>query len=672
MNALHVVDYAIILLYFILVSGVGFFFRKIAAGSLENYFLGGRRLPWWLLGASGMAHFFDMAGTMLIVSFLYLLGPRGLYIEFRGGAVLTLAFMMCWLGKWHRRSQCMTNAEWMNFRFGEGRDGNAARLLTAISGLIWGVGIIAYLAKGAGLFLSMFIPINPMACALIMLSVATLYTMSAGFFGVVVTDFIQSALIIFAAIYLSVTAFFKVAEPANFASLTEKVTGNASWITTLPSWKTEMPQGYEPYEFLGMFALFYFIRSVIGGMGTGDDPKYFAARSDRECGKLTFLWTSLIMVRWPMMIGIAVLGIFLVAQTFPDQAVLLQSADLIKQFQPEVVGNKHIWPELLSGIINAPDQYSPALINGLKEILGNDWMRDLNMVSFEGTVNPERILPAVLLYQIPAGVRGLLLVALLAAAMSSFDSELNKPCGLFVRDIYQKFLRPTASVRELIFASRATCVGIASAGFAMTYSAESINDIWSWFIMGLGSGLIAPMVLRLYWWRFNGYGFAGGIVFGLGGALVQRFLWPEMGEWSQFIIFGSLSFGGALLGTFLTLPTERSVLEHFYKTTRPFGFWGPLKDTLSELERQAVAKEHRNDILALPFALVWQVCLFLLPMQVVIHAYGDMWFTLPLFLIGLAGLYWFWYRNLPHDQPEDSVKSLLRPSIDVGPRPTAN
>jgi SSS family solute:Na+ symporter len=263
MNALHVVDYAIILLYFILVSGVGFYFRKIAAGSLENYFLGGRRLPWWLLGASGMAHFFDMAGTMLIVSFLYLLGPRGLYIEFRGGAVLTLAFMMCWLGKWHRRSQCMTNAEWMNFRFGKGRDGDAARLLTAISGLIWGVGIIAYLAKGAGLFLSMFIPINPMACALVMLTVATLYTMSAGFFGVVVTDFIQSALIIFAAIYLSVTAFFKVAEPANFASLTEKVTGNASWITTLPSWKTEMPQGYEPYEFLGMFALFYFIRYLI-------------------------------------------------------------------------------------------------------------------------------------------------------------------------------------------------------------------------------------------------------------------------------------------------------------------------------------------------------------------------------------------------------------------------
>ena len=658
MNTLTYVDYGIVLAYLAVVMGVGFFFKKIASASLEDYFLGGRRLPWWLLGTSGMAHFFDMTGTMLIVSFLYLLGPRGLFIEFRGGAVLPLAFMMCWTGKWHRRSKCITNAEWMNYRFGTGTGGKAARVLTAISALIMTVGIIAYLAKGAGLFLSMFVPISPMACSLIMLSVATLYTMSAGFFGVVITDLIQSLIIVFGAIYISVMALTKIAGHGDFYKLAETVTGNSSWGTTMPSWHTEMPAGYEPYQYLTVFALFYLFRNVIGGMGTGDDPKFFAARSDRECGKLTFLWTFMMTSRWPMMIAIAVLGIMMVAQFFPDQTVLVSAAELIKLHHPDITAN--LWQELLAGIINSPGQYAPALINGLKDILGNEWMRDLNLVSFEGTVNPERILPAVLLYQIPAGMQGLLLVALVAAAMSSFDSELNRSCAFFVRDIYQHLWRPKAELKELIFASRTACAAIAAAGFALTYTVESINDIWGWFIMGLGSGLIAPMVLRLYWWRFNGYGFAIGVACGLTGAIIQRALWPGMVEWQQFLTMGSLSLAGSCIGSLLTPPASQETLTHFYKTTRPFGFWKPFKQSLSEPERESFTREHRNDILAVPFALVWQVSMFLIPMQFIIGAYRDMAVTLFLFLTGLGGLYYYWFRNLPQDEPKESLRSVFR------------
>ena len=75
-----------------------------------------------------------------------------------------------------------------------------------------------------------------------------------------------------------------------------------------------------------MFALFYLLNNVIRGIGAGNDPKYFGARSDRECGLLSLLWTVLMTFRWPMAIGFAVLGIFLVAQSFPDQAVLAQAA----------------------------------------------------------------------------------------------------------------------------------------------------------------------------------------------------------------------------------------------------------------------------------------------------------------------------------------------------------
>ena len=130
MSYLRSTDYFVIALYLAILAGFGLFLRKRASKSLEDYFLGGKRLPWWAMGISGMASFTDMAGTMLIVSFLYMLGPRGLYVEFRGGAVLILAFMMLWTGKWHYRSRCMTGAKWMEYRFGTNWGGKMARLIS--------------------------------------------------------------------------------------------------------------------------------------------------------------------------------------------------------------------------------------------------------------------------------------------------------------------------------------------------------------------------------------------------------------------------------------------------------------------------------------------------------------------------------------------------------------
>ena len=105
-NYLNTFDYAVIVLYALTLIGMTFYLKRLASASLEDYLVGGRSLPWWMLGTSGMASYLDVAGTMVIVSFLYMLGPRGLFIEFRGGAVLVLVMMMLWTGKWHRRSGC--------------------------------------------------------------------------------------------------------------------------------------------------------------------------------------------------------------------------------------------------------------------------------------------------------------------------------------------------------------------------------------------------------------------------------------------------------------------------------------------------------------------------------------------------------------------------------------
>ena len=118
MTSLSFLDYGLIIGYFAVLVVVGFYFRKMASSSLDDYFLGGRNLPWWALGISGMAAWLDLTGTMLITSLLFLLGPSGLFLELRGGVGLVLVFMFIFIGKWHRRSGLMTSAEWMLFRFG--------------------------------------------------------------------------------------------------------------------------------------------------------------------------------------------------------------------------------------------------------------------------------------------------------------------------------------------------------------------------------------------------------------------------------------------------------------------------------------------------------------------------------------------------------------------------
>jgi len=345
------------------------------------------------------------------------------------------------------------------------------------------------------------------------------------------------------------------------------------------------------------------------------------------------------------MLGFAILGLYLVKDLFPNQSVLSDAAVLIKSNISNV--SKADWPTVLSGIIHHPERYPQELVLPLKQLLGADWVPKLQLVSFEGTVNPERILPSVLLTTIPVGLRGMFLVALLAAAMSTFDITVNTASGYFTRDIYQRYIRPVASNRELIGVTWLFVIFIVAVGLAFTYSVESINDIWGWITMGLGAGMIVPAALKLYWWRFNGSGFALGMVSGMAGAIIQRFYWPGLDERFQFIIMMLMGLIGSIIGTYFSGPADEKVLANFYNKTRPFGLWGRLFKTLPQEDQKNLKKEHRNDIMALPFAFGWQITLFLLPMQLMVHSFKAFAVTLVIFLASLTGLYFFWYRNLP-------------------------
>ena len=161
LSGLTGLDYLIVFGALVLMLVIGICSAKVAGQSLDHYFLGGRRLPWYVLGVSGMSGWFDLTGTMIITSFLFMMGPLGLYIEFRGGAVLALAFMLAFANKWGRRSGCMTYAEWNTFRFGTGASAELVRIVTAAIGILLTIGVLGYLVRGSTLFMGLMFPVDP-------------------------------------------------------------------------------------------------------------------------------------------------------------------------------------------------------------------------------------------------------------------------------------------------------------------------------------------------------------------------------------------------------------------------------------------------------------------------------------------------------------------------------
>jgi hypothetical protein len=133
---LHPVDLALCAGYLLSVLAVGLFFtlrgrhereqrrreRELSryTGSvsdkdecvLEEYYLGGRRLPWWALAVADASSYIDISGTMINSALVYALGVQGMYIELRGGLCLFLAFQMAFTGKLSRRCPIKTRGEW--------------------------------------------------------------------------------------------------------------------------------------------------------------------------------------------------------------------------------------------------------------------------------------------------------------------------------------------------------------------------------------------------------------------------------------------------------------------------------------------------------------------------------------------------------------------------------
>ncbi len=605
---MSIIDYGIVFFYLGATLVLGLLLQKRASAGIDSYFLGNRGLPWWALGASGMASNLDVSGTMINAAWVFALGAAGLFIEIRGGVTLIMAFLMIFMGKWNRRAQVMTMAEWMRFRFGRGREGDVARLMAAFSIIIVTIAMITYFAVGSGKFIGEFLGLPPLLglspefwAATIMIVIALIYTVASGLYGVVWTDVFQGALIFIMIAYVAILSFgatlpdmFNISVPLRKGGFEAIQITKENWTNMIPPMNVNFPaeSSYSIYNLFGVAILFYLIKVTIEGSGGTSGymiQRYFAAKSDREAGLLSLFWTFLLSFRWMFIAAIAILGI--------------------------TYGTIH------------------------------------NTIA-----DPEKVIPVVINNLFHKGMKGFMIAGLMAAAMSTFDSTVNAGAAYWVKDIYQAYINPKASEKQLLLHSRWASILIVLIGLFFSLAIRNINEIWGWLTMSIGAGMIIPTLIRWYWWRMNGYGFAIGTAMGMLAAIFQRFFMHDVPEYVAFSFASIISLLGTIIGTYATKPTDEMVLSEFYKKTRPFGLWGHFRKQIPSTAMEKVNKENRRDIISTFMAVPWQLTLFMMWMMLIMRRWNQFGLLLGLLFILSVGLYFAWFRHLSTEVKLDSTK----------------
>lgn len=595
------IDYGVILSYFIIVIGLGLWYQKRASKNLDSYFLAGKNIHWLPLAMSGSVSTFDITGTMWIVSILFVLGMKSMWHHWMWGVYMA-AFFMAYMGKWVRRSNVMTAAEWMQTRFGKDKGGRLARSTYALMAVLTLASFIGYAYQGIGKFASVYISLESFSemfssqaisdfilrydadiLAVIIIGITTLYVILGGLYSVIVTDVFQTIILTVGSLFIAWLAW-SILTPEMLSTLPE------DWTSLSVPWRIESFEGTRnaEFEFFGALVIVWVMKGLLLNAGGPaqmyDFQRFLAARDPRDAAKVGAAWSFFLVVRWAMTVGVALLA----------------------------------------------------------------------LVGISGITDTEKVMPIVLLQFLPVGIRGLVIAGFIAAFMSTFSSIVNSGASFIVRDIWQPYFRPNASGKEAIRVSHLASLFMVLLGLVIGFNATSISQIWSWIMMALGAGVVVPNVLRWYWWRLNGWGYSAGTLGGMMLSLVALFF-PGIPMYVFFPIVCSFSLLMSILVSLNTALVPKEQLIHFYVTVRPFGLWKPIKQQCG-LQADALSKKGESGTLAM-LNVILGMCaisgLYLSPMFLVGHWYMKSFVWLMVLLISMIILKFSWYNNLPlHETKE--------------------
>jgi len=588
---LGLLDAVVVLIYFALVLGVGIFYSKKASQDLDAYFLGGKRMHWLTLAMSGSVSTFDVTGTMWMVSVLYLLGMKSWWHHWMWGVMLP-AFGLAYMAGWVRRSGVITGAEWMSTRFGDGAGGRAARMTYALMAVITCASFIGYAFQGIGKFATVYIPLEKLADYL-PFGAAMVTTYKAQTLAVVVLGFTT--------LYVVLGGLFGVVVTDVIQTIILTLAGifivGIAFVKISPEMASQaVPAGFESLWPVWRIPEF---------KGT-DNATY------EMFGLLTLVWI--------------IKGLFLNAGG-PGQMYDFQRY-LAAKDPRDAAKVAAAWPLFL--------------------VIRWAMVAAIVLLALSGVAkvsDPEMVMPQVLADFLPAGLRGLVIAGLLAAFMSTFSSTANSGASYIVKDIWQPLFTPEADERKLVKGSYLATVGIVIAGMVIGWNAESISSIWGWIMMALGGAVIVPNLLRWYWWRINGWGYAAGTMAGIILSVVPL-IRPELPVYVTFPIICAGSFLASVAASLLTPPTDRDVLIDFHRKVKPFGLWGTMKSKDDSEGREGAGTGAFWPAFNTLTAIVGMTGLYVGPMYLVGHWYLRAAAWMSISAVCAAVLYFNWYRKL--------------------------
>ncbi|HWA86994.1 MAG TPA: sodium:solute symporter family protein [Opitutus sp.] len=564
---LHGLDLGIILGYFLVVVTLGLWVSRRGVKDMDGYFLGGKSLPWYLLGVSDASGMFDISGTMWLVYVLFLYGLKSIWLPWLW-PTFNQIFLMMFMSAWVRRSKVLTGAEWIETRFGRDRGATLAHLSVVVFALINVIGLLAYAFKGIGKFAVIMLPwhftsqttgilTDENIYAFILMGLTAIYAIKGGMISVVITEVTQFTVLTLTALTIGAIAIVKVS-PAMIAGSIPHGWMNPffgahlgiDWTGILD--KANAALAADGNEFFSIiFGLMFFkgiLASLAGPAPTYDMQRILATRNPREaCLMNGFVTLVLMFPRYLMIAGITVLAL------------------------------GFCMPQLRA--MQTPDF--------------------------------EQILPLVLSEHVPTGVLGFLLAGLAAAFMSNFAATLNAAPAYVVNDIYKRFINANAGGRKEVALSRITAIVFLVIGIACGILSTSITSAMMFLVGALYGGFVMANVLKWYWWRFNGYGYFWGMIAGIGSACAaSAIVGDKFNVLYTFPAVFALSFIGCIAGTLLTKPEDDAVLKKFYKTVNPWGWWGPIRAKVVAEDPSFVPnRDAARDLTNVAVGIVWQLCL---------------------------------------------------------------
>jgi Na+/proline symporter len=515
--SLSLADVIIIAAYLVFSAVVGLALRKRASGSMEDFFLGGRNLPWYLAGISMVATTFAADTPLLVSGLVAKNGISGNWIWWNmliGGMLTVFFFAHLW-----RRSGVLTELEFIEFRY----SGKSAAFLRGFKAVYLGVflnvlviGWVNYaMLKILGVFFGMSGTEAYWTVGGLMLLVAV-YSSLSGLLGVAVTDAVQFLLAMGGCIVLAFL-LLDLPEVGGIAGLREKLDMNDfKFVPRIGADGNDLTTGtlaisagaFLTHSLVQWWASWY--PGAEPGGGGYVAQRMMSTRTEQDARKATMLFQVLHYAVRP-------------------------------------------WPWIIVGLcamVLYPDLPQDRLEEGF--VLA---MRDY----------------------LPNGLKGLLVAAFLAAYMSTISTQLNWGASFLSNDLYARFIERSPDRTKEVLVGRIATVLIMLVAFITTAFIESIESTFL-FLIECGAGIGLVLILRWYWWRVSAISELVATIAPFVGYSLAHFA-LELQFPESFLFTTGFTTVAWLGATFASRPTDPEVLERFYRKVRPAGWWGQLAST---------------------------------------------------------------------------------------------